>query len=222
MKKTFKAHVVGERIVDRIMSEKQRRKGDMKDWINEAVNAALKSKVLKMIDEIDNLCKFNEEHFGDKDYKTSCSYYLKALFNKDKDPVLSYEYNMKCALLFSEIEYEKESLDNYSLNSPIDLYSGKWALMAYNDIMSSCFDNNGEFSEQLRENALEKIAFQKYPKLKRIKIFLENSKNSAFVRMTGSGSVIVAYYQSKKHCDLAKIQFKRKFRNYWCNTSKTI
>ena len=73
-----------------------------------------------------------------------------------------------------------------------------------------------------QENALEKIAFQKYPKLKRIKIFLENSKNSAFVRMTGSGSVIVAYYKSKKHCDLAKIQFKRKFRNYWCNTSKTI
>ena len=54
MKQTFKAHVVGERIVDRIISEKQRRKGDMKDWINEAVNAALKSKVLKMIDAIDN------------------------------------------------------------------------------------------------------------------------------------------------------------------------
>ena len=73
-----------------------------------------------------------------------------------------------------------------------------------------------------QENALEKIAFLKYPKLKRIKIFLKNSKNSAFVRMTGSGSVIVAYYQSKRHCDLAKIQFKRKFKNYWCNTSKTI
>ncbi len=73
-----------------------------------------------------------------------------------------------------------------------------------------------------QENALEKIAFQKYPKLKRIKIFLENSKNQAFVRMTGSGSVIVAYYLSKKHCDLAKIQFMRKFKNYWCNTSKTI
>jgi len=73
-----------------------------------------------------------------------------------------------------------------------------------------------------QENALEKIAFLKYPKLKRIKIFLKNSKNLAFVRMTGSGSVIVAYYQSKRHCDLAKIQFKRKFKNYWCNTSKTI
>jgi len=73
-----------------------------------------------------------------------------------------------------------------------------------------------------QENALEKIAFLKYPKLIRIKSYLENLKKPLFVRMTGSGSVIVAYYQSKRHCDLAKIQFKRKFKNYWCNTSKTI
>ena len=52
--KTFKAHIIGERILDRIMSEKERKKGDMKDWNNEAVNAKLKSKVLNMIDEIDN------------------------------------------------------------------------------------------------------------------------------------------------------------------------
>ena len=52
--KTFKAHIIGERILDRIMSEKERKKGDMIDWINEAVNAKLKSKVLNMIDEIDN------------------------------------------------------------------------------------------------------------------------------------------------------------------------
>ena len=40
--------------------------------------------------------------------------------------------------------------------------------------------------------------------------------------MTGSGSVIVAYYQKKQDCELAKVQFKRKFKNYWCITSKTI
>ena len=73
-----------------------------------------------------------------------------------------------------------------------------------------------------QENALEKIAFLKYPKLKRIKFFLKNLQNPIFVRMTGSGSVIVAYYQSKRDCELAKVKFKRKFRNYWCNTSKTI
>jgi 4-diphosphocytidyl-2-C-methyl-D-erythritol kinase len=73
-----------------------------------------------------------------------------------------------------------------------------------------------------QDNALEKIAFLKYPKLKKIKLFLENLKTPLFVRMTGSGSVIVAYYQSKRDCELAKVQFKRKFKNYWCNTSKTI
>ena len=73
-----------------------------------------------------------------------------------------------------------------------------------------------------QENALEKIAFLKYPKLKRIKIFLESLKKPAFVRMTGSGSVIIAYYLSKNECELAKVQFKRKFKNYWCNISKTI
>ena len=73
-----------------------------------------------------------------------------------------------------------------------------------------------------QENALEVAAFSRYPKLKRIKSFLENLKNPLFVRMTGSGSVIIAYYQSKKDCELAKVQFKRKYKNYWCNTSKTI
>ena len=74
----------------------------------------------------------------------------------------------------------------------------------------------------VQQNALEKIAFLRYPELKKIKIFLENSKNPIFVRMTGSGSVIVAYYQSKKDCKIAKGRFKRKFKNYWCNISKTI
>ncbi len=71
-------------------------------------------------------------------------------------------------------------------------------------------------------NALEEIAFLKYPKLERIKSNLQNLNNPIFVRMTGSGSVIVAYYQSKRESELAKIKFKRKFNKYWCNTSKTI
>ena len=73
-----------------------------------------------------------------------------------------------------------------------------------------------------QENALERHAFSRYPKLKKIKSFLEGLKKPIFVRMTGSGSVIAAYYQTKKDCELAKVQFKRKFKNYWCNTSKTI
>ena len=73
-----------------------------------------------------------------------------------------------------------------------------------------------------QNNALEKIAFLKYPTLKTIKLFLENSITPSFVRMTGSGSVIVAYYQLKKDCEMAKVYFKSKFKNYWCITSKTI
>ena len=71
-------------------------------------------------------------------------------------------------------------------------------------------------------NALEKIAFLKYPRLKNIKLFLKNLNSPLFVRMTGSGSAICAYYQYSKDCKLAKIQFRRKFKNYWCNVSKTI
>ena len=59
-----------------------------------------------------------------------------------------------------------------------------------------------------QQNALEKIAFKKYPKLKKIKLFLENVNNPLFVRMTGSGSTIVAYYNSLKSCKLAKAKIK--------------
>ena len=73
-----------------------------------------------------------------------------------------------------------------------------------------------------QKNNLEEIAFNCYPKLKKIKNFLLESNNPSFVRMTGSGSVIVAYYQSKQDCENAKVKFRRKFKNYWYNISKTI
>ena len=71
-------------------------------------------------------------------------------------------------------------------------------------------------------NDLEKIAFKKYPKLKKIKLFLSNTHNNMFVRMSGSGSSIVAYFDSKRSCGNAYSQFKRKFSSHWCIKSKTI
>ena len=71
-------------------------------------------------------------------------------------------------------------------------------------------------------NDLEKIAFKKYPELKKIKLFLSNMPNNMFVRMSGSGSSIVAYFDSKRSCGNAYRQFKRKFSSHWCITSKTI
>ena len=72
------------------------------------------------------------------------------------------------------------------------------------------------------KNDLERVALNKYSKLKKIKLFLTNTPNNMFVRMTGSGSSIVAYFDSKRSCGNAYSQFKRKFSSYWCITSKTI
>ena len=71
-------------------------------------------------------------------------------------------------------------------------------------------------------NHLEPITFSKYSKLKSIKLYLENLFNPEFVRMTGSGSALVAYFQSKVRCENAKKQFNKRYKNYWCITSKTI
>ncbi len=71
-------------------------------------------------------------------------------------------------------------------------------------------------------NDLEKVAFKKYPKLKNLKSFLSEIKNVIFVRMTGSGSCVVAYFLSKKAAINGARVFKRKFKNYWYIVSKTI
>ena len=71
-------------------------------------------------------------------------------------------------------------------------------------------------------NSLEPIAFSKYNKLRSIKLFLKKLFDPTFVRMTGSGSAMVAYFQSKERCEKAKRQFRKKYKNYWCITSKTI
>ena len=71
-------------------------------------------------------------------------------------------------------------------------------------------------------NDLEKIAFKKHPKLEKIKLFLETFTNVIFVRMSGSGSSIVAYFHTKKGSISGIKQFKRSFDDHWCITSKTI
>ena len=72
------------------------------------------------------------------------------------------------------------------------------------------------------DNDLEKVALNKYPELKRIKSYLGGLPNALFARMSGSGSSIVAYFHSKKACQKAYSQYKRKFNSHWCIESKTI
>ena len=72
------------------------------------------------------------------------------------------------------------------------------------------------------KNDLELIALKKYSKLITLKNFLEKLSNVEFVRMTGSGSAIIAYFNSGKKCKEAEKKVNKQFRNYWCKTSKTI
>jgi len=71
-------------------------------------------------------------------------------------------------------------------------------------------------------NDLEEPAFKKYPILKKIKIFMEKLDKILFVNMTGSGSTIVGYFISKKATLNAIKILKKKYKNYWCISSRTI
>ncbi len=72
------------------------------------------------------------------------------------------------------------------------------------------------------KNDLEPIAFNKYPKLNNLKFFLERLSKIEFARMTGSGSAIIAYFNSARLCKDAEKKVKKQFKDYWCETSKTI
>jgi len=71
-------------------------------------------------------------------------------------------------------------------------------------------------------NDLEIVALRIYPKLKLLKVFLEKLPNVKLVRMTGSGSAMIAYFSSSKLCKLAEKKVKKNFPKYWCKTAKTI
>ena len=72
------------------------------------------------------------------------------------------------------------------------------------------------------KNDLEKVTFKKYPFLANIKQNMLNLPKVKFVRMTGSGSSLLAYFNSKKASLNAAKLLKKKYKNYWCILSKTI
>lgn len=89
----------------------------------------------------------------------------------------------------------------------------------YNNPKSSLFTIKNITNSK---NDLEKAAFKLNPKLKNLKLFLSSLPNTMCVRMTGSGSCIVAYYQSKKKALKGLGLLKKKYKNYWCIVSKTV
>ena len=72
------------------------------------------------------------------------------------------------------------------------------------------------------KNDLEDVVFKLYPVIKKLKVFLSKLPNVKFVRMTGSGSALVAYFKTKKTANSALRVFTGKYKNYWCIISKTI
>ena len=71
-------------------------------------------------------------------------------------------------------------------------------------------------------NDLESIVFKKYPKINNLKSFLSRLPNVIFARMTGSGSAVVAYFESKRAANTASKIFKKKYEKYWFVVAKTI
>ena len=51
---------------------------------------------------------------------------------------------------------------------------------------------------------------------------MKDLNNILFARMTGSGSTMIAYFNSKKDAENAHKILKKKYKNYWCILSKTI
>ena len=72
------------------------------------------------------------------------------------------------------------------------------------------------------ENDLENSAFRLYPNLFKLKNKLLSWKKAEFVRMTGSGSTLVMYFNTKVSAKNALKMSKRKLNNCWCILSKVI
>ena len=72
------------------------------------------------------------------------------------------------------------------------------------------------------KNDLQQIVEKKYFKVRQLINFLKNQKGCVFSRMTGSGSVCYGVFKSKKMANIARKKIKKKYRNYWCVTTKTI
>ena len=83
------------------------------------------------------------------------------------------------------------------------------------------FGKNALFKKSINfiQNLLN---FKNYPKLTQVKSFMEHLPNILFASMTGSGSSIVGYFLLKNEAINAVKLFKKKYKNYWCITSKTI
>jgi len=93
------------------------------------------------IKEIKKLNKFNSENFGNKDYRTACSYYLTGIFSKDSDPLNSYQNLVKSSQILSKSKYNKDEILDYSMTLNL-VYPYKWSIMAFNSLLKDAFGDD--------------------------------------------------------------------------------
>jgi len=83
--------------------------------------------------------------------------------------------------------------------------------------------NSLKISSLIRlQNDLEAIVFKQYPILMSIKKNLLKLPGIKFVRMTGSGSTLIGFFDNKKNALNGMRKMKKTYNNYWCILSKTI
>ena len=71
-------------------------------------------------------------------------------------------------------------------------------------------------------NDLEEVVKKTYPKVEKLTNFMKNLRHLEFVRMTGSGSTVIAYFKTRNASENAAKVIKKKYKKYWCILSKTI
>jgi len=85
--------------------------------------------------------------------------------------------------------------------------------------LKNCFN----FKDVIKSaNDLEHVVFKTYPIIKNIKATMSLLPGNIMVRMSGSGSSLVAYFKTRKASQNASKILKNKYKNYWCISSKTI
>ena len=66
---------------------------------------------------------------------------------------------------------------------------------------------------KLLRNDLERVAKKEYPRIEKLLNYMINLEHNEFVRMTGSGSAIIAYFKTKNASLNAAKVIKKKYKN---------
>ncbi len=71
-------------------------------------------------------------------------------------------------------------------------------------------------------NDLEKIVYEKYPRLLKLKKYLNTIPKANYTKMTGSGSCLFLNFDLKKDALDATKKIKKRYKKNWCIFTKTI